>query len=381
MVISICLHQPMKHCKKKFLSFNRSYKQLYGLLFFALLFVLGCRNDPKQTDISIVWTAEKPTAITIPLSLLPQKNDSAVFLLATRVEGSQTSILGNYRMDGALAFEPLIPFTRGSKYQLYYRDSMIATFHIPLGDSANVRVMNVYPQKDTLPNNLLKIYLQFSSPMRENVSAQYIQLTRNGTDTLREVFLDLQPELWNEDRTVLTVWLDPGRIKRELQPNQRLGNPLQEGSRYELLIAKEWKNAKGVPLQQDHKHSFTVGGRDSLPPDPAQWVVLPPGANSTAPLLIILNESLDHFLLNETIQVADKHGNIIKGQFHPEKKDSQCRFIPSTPWLAGEYHLLIDASLEDLAGNNLNKPFDRDMTKTKAPSTERVYRKNFQIGK
>ncbi len=369
----------MKPCKENFLTGNRPYTILYGLLFFSLILLVACRDVSKNTGITISWTADKPTAIHIPVRLIPEKKDSAIFLLATRVEGSQTNILGNYHVSDVVVFEPLIPFTRGNTYHVYYRDSLIATFNIPLGDSSNVRVVNVYPQKDTLPINLLKIYLQFSSPMRESVSAQYIQLTRNGTDTLKDVFLDLQPELWNENRTVLTVWLDPGRIKRELQPNQKLGNPLQEGSWYELLISKQWKNASGVPLQADFKYRFTVGGRDSLSPKPSEWRILSPKANSKAPLLIVLNESLDHFLLNESIQVANKDGTIIKGQFYTEKNDSQCRFIPTAPWLAGEYQLLIDASLEDLAGNNLNRPFDRDMKKTKTPSTERVHRRTFRI--
>ena len=77
-----------------------------------------------------------------------------------------------------------------------------------------------------MPENLLKIYLRFSHPMREGQSDKYISLIKNGKDTLPDVFLNLQPELWNEDRTVLTVWLDPGRIKRDLQPNLKLGNPL-----------------------------------------------------------------------------------------------------------------------------------------------------------
>ena len=40
-------------------------------------------------------------------------------------------------------------------------------------------------------------------------------------------FLDLQPELWNAEGTVLTLWLDPGRIKRDLIPNKELGIPLK----------------------------------------------------------------------------------------------------------------------------------------------------------
>ena len=61
----------------------------------------------------------------------------------------------------------------------------------------------------------------FSQPMQEGVSAEHICLVKGEKDTLKNVFLDLQPELWNHDRTMLTLWLDPGRIKRDLQPNRQ----------------------------------------------------------------------------------------------------------------------------------------------------------------
>ena len=88
--------------------------------------------------------------------------------------------------------------------------------------------MAIYPTQDTVPENLLKIYLQFSKPMREGQALRHIELLKNNRDTLPGVFLDLQPELWNVDRTTLTVWLDPGRIKRDLQPNGPIGKRRKE---------------------------------------------------------------------------------------------------------------------------------------------------------
>jgi hypothetical protein len=33
---------------------------------------------------------------------------------------------------------------------------------------------------------------------------------------------------------------------------------------------------------------------------------------------------------------------------------------PSRPWPAGRYAIVVDPVLEDLAGNNLRRPFDRE---------------------
>jgi hypothetical protein len=255
-------------------------------------------------------------------------------------------------------------------------------FTIPVADSTDApNLTHCYPQQDSLPENLLKIYLHFSHPMREGQSDQYIRLIQNGTDTLHDVFLNLQPELWNDDRTVLTVWLDPGRIKRELQPNQRLGNPLQANGTYELLVSKKWRDIQGRNLQKDFSNRFVVTKRDDTCPDPDQWKMILPKSRSREPLILSFGEALDHYLLMETMQISSKEGISIKGKFEWDVHDQFCRFTPAAEWVAGNYVLAIASKLEDLAGNNLNRPFDRDITKTKKPSTQAQYKKYFSIEK
>ena len=103
--------------------------------------------------------------------------------------------------------------------------------------------------------------------MSEGQSQKHIFLLNHNNDTIKDVFLDLQPELWDEDRTVLTMWLDPGRIKRDLIPNLQKGNPLKKGQQYTLAVAGEWKDEEGLPLKASYTRKFFVGERDSTGPD------------------------------------------------------------------------------------------------------------------
>jgi len=227
----------------------------------------------------------------------------------------------------------------------------------------------------------LKIYIQFSQPMREGESVKHIKLVKNNKDTLHDVFLDLQPELWNDDRTTVTIWLDPGRIKRDLQPNLRMGAPLHLHEKYELIVSKQWQDAENVSMKKDFSKRFVTTARDSLSPDPVQWKINSPKALSKEPLIILFGESLDHFLLMESLQLTAKNGVIIKGKFESADRDRACRFIPDGTWIAGTYTLKITSKLEDLCGNNVNRPFDRDITKTKEPSTQEYYFRSFNIEK
>jgi hypothetical protein len=47
-----------------------------------------------------------------------------------------------------------------------------------------------------------------------------------------------------------------------------------------------------------------------------------------------------------------------------EGQESVWRFTPQQPWTAGAYRLLVDADLEDIAGNRINQPFDIDVFET-----------------
>jgi hypothetical protein len=94
-----------------------------------------------------------------------------------------------------------------------------------------------------------------------------------------------------------------------------------------------------------------------------------------------LNESLDHYLLPESIRIQEMDGRPVKGQFAIEANDSRCSFRPDAPWAGGEYQLVVDSRLEDLAGNNLNRPFDRDITKTKERAAQPYYTRRFSIAR
>ena len=53
----------------------------------------------------------------------------------------------------------------------------------------------------------------------------------------------------------------------------------------------------------------------------------------------------------------------IPGRIAIDQRERRWSFTPSSPWLAGEYHIRIEYSLEDVCGNTLTGPFDRPLRK------------------
>jgi len=355
------------------------------LFSFVLFVVIGCvkKREVSQTDISTLWKNGQATGLSIPLQQLTSDSEAPIstLLKVQRANSDvQTAILGEYTVrKDTLIFEPLIPFTAGLRYRVLWENTVIGELKIPKATDSP-ELTGIYPTQDTLPENLLKFYFVFSRPMMEGHSLQYITLFNAEGDTLPNTFLNLQPELWNAERTVLTIWLDPGRIKRDLQPNKLLGTPLTKGRYYTLRVSNQWLDEQGAFLKQTYTKEFMVTGRDILSPKVERWTLSHPKQGTVQPLEVNMREALDYILLQNTLQVVDNKGNLIDGSFQVSKKENGVLFMPVKPWTAQVYKLQVESRLEDLAGNNLNRLFDRDITnKETLPSTQKAFELSWRV--
>lgn len=365
--------------------YNKSYPirirlcTLCSLIFFIASLLIEC-HPADQKGVTIRWQNKRATGIFIPKRLAEDTaGDAQEKQLSVRLVDQKTAIAGQCQLiDDEILFEPLIPFTRGLRYVIWLNGKQLSEVSIPALD-ANDRpaLLGIYPSQDSLPENLLKIYLHFSRPMREGQSQKYVTLLKNNTDTLSGVFLDLQPELWNPNRTLLTLWLDPGRIKRDLQPNKRLGTPLQTSAHYRLTVSANWPDEQGATLDKQVTKSFVTIQRDSLSPNPKQWTLLEPPSGTMQPLGVSFGEPLDYSLLTETLRVLREDGTAISGAWQPGEEEKQIRFKPDATWQSGRYKLRIESRLEDLAGNNLNRLFDRDITRKDQRATSQSFAELF----
>lgn len=331
-------------------------------ILFLISFFMGCSPDKSET-ITLRWQDEKAIGILIPKSFVRDNSNLQDRLSVQLIQpGERSSILGEVKTENDhVVFEPLVPLTRGLRYEILVDNLQVGEVEVPKNDSDAPELIAIYPSQDTVPENLLKMYFQFSQPMVEDRSLSFITITSNN-DTLTGTFLDLKPELWNTDGTVLTLWLDPGRIKRDLIPNKEMGNPLKAGRLYTLHISSSWTSKQGIQLKTNHSKNFVTASRDEQSPVPDQWTVGTPASATTEALKIDLKESLDFSVLMESISIFDAEKKAVSGKIQLENEERTLLFTPDNNWKAGEYTIMIESRLEDLAGNNLNRPFDRDVT-------------------
>ena len=347
-------------------------------ILFLISFFIGC-TPSKQEVVALRWQDEKATGILIPKSFLKVSTSLQNRLTVQLIQpGERSAILGEIKSENDLIiFEPLVPLTRGLRYEVLFDNNLIAEIEVPKSESEAPVLLGIYPSQDTVPENLLKMYFQFSQPMVEDRSLSFITIM-NHDDTLNGIFLDLKPELWNKEGTVLTLWLDPGRIKRDLIPNKELGNPLKAGEKYTLHVSSGWASKEGTQLTTTYSKTFITTSRDEQIPAPDLWDLTTPKSGTAEPLKIDLIESLDYSLLMESVQVMDSDKKLVSGKIQLVNEERIFHFTPDNSWKPGEYTIVVESRLEDLAGNNLNRPFDRDVTAKKKEDQE-VFKRVFII--
>ena len=133
-------------------------------------FCLAACSEKKEQTVSIIWATEKPVGVFIPQELVPGVDaDRAGPALHIRLEKSETDIIGDFqKQEGGIGFFPVLPFTAGLKYEIYSNEKRIGILSIPVKDTSDATfVRAVYPTADTLPENLLTFYIDFSKPMQE----------------------------------------------------------------------------------------------------------------------------------------------------------------------------------------------------------------------
>ena len=334
---------------------------------------IGLCFSPAWSQVHLGWEHDQAAYFTFPTSLLPGEPSIEV-----HKKGSKSAILGKIqKIQDSIVFRPALRFEKGMEYEVYSAGNKLTHFKVPKNSHTSTYVQSVFPSVDTLPQNLLKVYIVFSSPMAENQAYDHLQLTDELGNKIPEAFLTLTPELWDEERKTFTLWFDPGRVKKHLLRHQKLGAPLEQGKNYSFVISRQWTDREGNPLKESFKKTFFVQVADTRSPDLAAWEIKVPKAGTDHKLIVSLKESLDYSLILGNMVGLSRDEQAIHGRFALVEGEKILEFTPQKPWTPGRYQLTAYHALEDLAGNNLNRLFDRDLKKETRPGTKKYHTRYF----
>ncbi len=278
-------------------------------------------------------------------------------------EWASKPVIGVYThtLPGKLIFKPLLAFRPEVIYRAQTNDNCQFEFSIPYQHKQAPELLAIYPPTDTVPENLLKIYVTFTKPMQEGEVYERVRVFSDSGEEIKAPFVPLRPELWSDDNRTITLWLDPGRIKRDLLSRQTHGAVLLAGSSVKILIDSSWKDAQGIPLGKTTVKHWIVGSGDRTSPKVSNWTVNSPAAGTRQAVEVSFGEYMDYASTHDALVILGQDDRVVKGRSHLSPDHRKWTFIPENIWKEENYTLEIRATVEDLAGNNLKRLFDRDL--------------------
>lgn len=313
-----------------------------------------CASAGAQAEISIALSADGASFVA--------SGAGAGSEFVVRVEGGVDlpAMAGDVAPidGGGLRFTPQFPLTAGLRYRAAV-GGVERVFTVPAADMTPVgRVASVFPSAKVLPENLLKFYIHFSEPMAIGEAAKRVSLCGPDGKQVALPFLELAEELWDPDGKRLTLFFDPGRVKRGLIPHEEEGRALVVGKDYELRIDAAWRDSRGRSMVEGFTKRFRVGAADYAQPDPAKWKIHAPSAGTREAVRLTFAEALDHGLLERVLVVYDSAGQKQAGVVEVGQGEEEWRWKPDRAWEAGSYRVVVEALLEDLAGNSVGRLFE-----------------------
>jgi hypothetical protein len=274
------------------------------------------------------------------------------------------AIAGTHAIEtDGFSFRPRFPFVSGVPYiaRFEWRGRRVdRSFEVaPPAAADPPRVVAIHPSGDTLPENTLRLYVQFSRPMTAHGARGHVHLLDDGGHEVPLAFVPVEDGLWDPGRTRLTLLFHPGRVKRGVAPGESMGAPLRAGHEYRLVVDGEITDIAGTAMGAPHERRFRAIEADRASPRLAEAAVTAPRA-AADPLIVTLPEPLDQALVLRWMWVEDARGTTIDGRASLADDETRWTFQPERPWTAGAYAVRLRAAIEDRAGNRFDRLFDRE---------------------
>jgi hypothetical protein len=285
-------------------------------------------------------------------------------------------IVGGWVVEsGRVLFRPKYPFREAMAYQVVEQSSdsnarfiLRYRFVIPLSGGPEPQVVSLQPAGERWPENLLRVYLTFNRPMARGEAAKRITIEDSSGRRLIQPFLELDQELWDKSGRRLTLLFDPGRVKSGLKPREEDGAILEKGQKYNIKVADGWPDDRGIAMKKSFSKVIEVGPADHEPVEPRKWQLAAPTAKAGEPLVIRFNEPVDSGMAIRMIGILESGECPLDGTAEISPDGLTWKFVPDVKWSPGLHYIEVNPALEDPSGNQVGRPFERDMQAERSES-------------
>jgi hypothetical protein len=213
-------------------------------------------------------------------------------------------------------------------------------------------MIRISPEAMVLPANTLRFYINFSRPGEAHFNRDGLQLLNEEGQVVPDPFLVFSQELWSRDGRRLTVFMEPGRIKRGMGEDPSHEPAFIVGQAYSLVL---------TALGHTACHTFRVSDPILEPIDETNWRIVLPNAGSLDPAIVHFDRVMDAALCEDEIRILTAFGEVVHTSVSLAPDGTTMQFIPNQPWSAGEHSLVVSNRFEDVCGNRLGEALDHDL--------------------
>ncbi len=217
---------------------------------------------------------------------------------------------------------------------------------------------SIHPSNAVIPVNTLRFYLYFSNAMQRGQVAKHIWVEDRYGEPVENPFLNLGVELWDPLQKRLTLLVDPGRIKTGVGPNQLVGTVFKEHQHYAIVVSRNMRDVNRVPTAIERRITFTAGPAVVDPVDVSLWDFELPSAGTRSPFIIRFDRIMDVGTSKRMISIHGVNGKALKGRFISH--GTYLEFFPLQNWVVGAHRLKVNAEIEDVSGNSIVVPFEKN---------------------
>jgi hypothetical protein len=214
--------------------------------------------------------------------------------------------------------------------------------------SAAPQVVSISPAARSIPANTLRLYVTFDHPARGVVSTRDLRLIDEAGRTIGGAFMDFGQDLWSPDGRRLTVFFDPGRVKRGVEGDGESAAPLQVGRSFTVEVSGK-----------RFHYQVTPAVRTAIAPQ--TWHLALPKAGSHEAITVTFDREMDDALLRDQLEVVDAQGRSQPGQVTASASGRVWSWRPKHGWRTGDYRLVVGSSLEDVSGNRVGEALDHEV--------------------
>lgn len=306
--------------------------------------------------------AQEPMHVTVEKNVVTfhdwqiQSNEIKVFLVDKQTS-NKILIAGFANKRGNdLVFKPKFSFLENMQYQVV-ANGLKKSFSLSDIKREQPLVKEIFPTSNVLPENLLRMYITFSQPMKTTGNLEKIALFDDENQEVKGAIFNNVYELWDDTQTQLTIIFDPARVKTGLLANDSLGRALQPNKSYKLVVA-DLEDIYGQSLKKAYIKTFQVVTQDVQSPNPKAWKITLPKSGAKTALQINFNGAIDMMSLQSRIVVLDSANNRVEGKISFKNNEKTWMFTPHFHWKKGNYIISINSRLADPSGNNINGLFN-----------------------